>query len=68
MSQILCFHSKNNPDSIFLHDGRTGNEYSFEKINKLVNKSSNYLLSEGIKSGEKLFRVITPLPNFLIII
>ena len=63
-SDVLYYQSEANPDRIFVRDVRSVRNYSFSEFNLVVEKTSNYLLSSGVKPGDRVTAVIQNSPEF----
>ena len=63
-SDVVYYQSKENPDRIFIHDVRSKRNYSFKDFNKIVEKTSNYLISLNVKPKDRITAVIENSPEF----
>lgn len=63
-SEIIEYQSRVKPDEIYIHDLSSGREYTFKKFNEVVNRTANWMLSEGIKEGDKITVVIKNSPEY----
>lgn len=63
-SDVLYYQRKVNPSKVFIYDLRSKREYTFQKFNAIVEKTANYLLSEGVKPGDRVTAVIGNSPEY----
>jgi acyl-coenzyme A synthetase/AMP-(fatty) acid ligase len=53
-----------NADRTFIFDLKTKRGYSYAQFDRLVDKTSNYLLSEGVRKGDRVTAVIENSPEY----
>jgi acyl-CoA synthetase (AMP-forming)/AMP-acid ligase II len=63
-SEIFYYQSENHPNRVFIHDVRSDRTYTFLEFNLVIEKTANYLLSLGIKEGDRITVVIENSPEF----
>lgn len=63
-SDVLYYQSRVNPEKIFIYDVHSGRSYSFGEFNAIVSRASNYLLSLGVKPGERVTAAIENSPEY----
>jgi long-chain acyl-CoA synthetase len=63
-SEIIDYHAGHHPDRVFIHDVRSGREYTFREFNRIVEKTANYLISLGVRAGDRVTIVIENSPEY----
>jgi acyl-CoA synthetase (AMP-forming)/AMP-acid ligase II len=63
-SEIIYYQAATNGDREFIFDVRSERSYSFTQFNKAVEKTANYLLSKGVKKGDRITVVIENSPEY----
>lgn len=63
-SQVIYCQALTNPDRVFIYDVRSGRNYTYKEFNAVVEKTANYLLSKGVKKGDRVTVVIENSPEY----
>ncbi|NIM10360.1 MAG: AMP-binding protein [Candidatus Aminicenantes bacterium] len=63
-SEVIYFHAKQNPHRVFIFDVRSERAYTFKEFNLAVEKTANYLISQGIQKGDRVTGVIENSPEY----
>ncbi len=63
-SEVIYFHAGEHPDRVFIYDVRSARTYTFKEFNQVVEKTANYLLSMGVRQGDRVTVVIENSPEY----
>ena len=63
-SEVINYQAERNPDRVFIYDVRSERTYTFAEFDKIVEKTANYLLSTGVKKGDRVTVVIENSPEY----
>jgi acyl-CoA synthetase (AMP-forming)/AMP-acid ligase II len=63
-SQIIHYHAEQNPDRVFIYDVRSERTYTFKEFNLIIEKTANYLVSQGVQKGDRVTIVIENSPEY----
>lgn len=63
-SELIRYHAINHGDRVFIHDVRTERNYTFSEFDRIVEKTAEYLLSLGLKKGDRVTGIIENSPEF----
>lgn len=63
-SDVLYCQSLVNSGRTFIYDVRSERSYTFKEFNSIVEKTSHYLLSKGIRRGDRITSVIENSPEY----
>lgn len=63
-SDLLYYHSAVNPDRVYIYDIRSERSYTFKQFNEVVEKTANFLISKGVRPGDRITAVIENSPEY----
>lgn len=63
-SEVLEYQAQTHPQCIFIDDVRSGRTYTFAEFDRLVTQTANFLLTLGVKPGDKITAVIENSPEY----
>jgi acyl-CoA synthetase (AMP-forming)/AMP-acid ligase II len=63
-SDVIYCQAERNPDRVFIYDVRSERTYTFKEFNAVVEKTANYLISRGVKAGDRITLVIENSPEY----
>ena len=63
-SEIIHYHAEQNPDRVFIYDVRSERTYTFKEFNLIVEKTADYLISQGVQKGDRVTVVIENSPEY----
>lgn len=63
-SDVIYYQSVVNPDKTCIYDVPTERRYTFKEFNTVVEKTSNYLISKGVKPKDRVTAVIENSPEY----
>ncbi|MFC1853795.1 class I adenylate-forming enzyme family protein [candidate division CSSED10-310 bacterium] len=63
-SEVITYHSVVNPNRIFIFDVSSQRTYSYQTFNLTVTKTANFLISQGVQSGDRITAVISNSPEY----
>lgn len=63
-SEVIDFQAQANPDRVFIYDVRSERTYTFKEFNEVVEKTVNFLVSRGVRQGDRVTVVIENSPEY----
>jgi acyl-CoA synthetase (AMP-forming)/AMP-acid ligase II len=63
-SGVIRFQSRVNPERIFLLDLKTNRSYSYREFDLVVEKTAGFLLSKGVRKGDRVTAIIENSPEY----
>jgi len=64
LSDIIYHHAEHDAERVFICDVRSGREYTFKEFNRVVEKTASYLVSLGVREGDRVTVVIENSPEY----
>jgi acyl-CoA synthetase (AMP-forming)/AMP-acid ligase II len=61
---VIYYQAQENGDRVFIYDVRSERTYTFAQFNRVVEQTANYLLSKGVKKGDRVTVVIENSPEY----